>query len=80
MVVQASGKRVPVVQAYAYGKYMGKLKMTFDDNGEATAWSGAPILLDSSIQQGIYSNVLRVLLSLSLFLDSYRSIGVGGIE
>lgn len=27
VVTQASGKRVPVVQAYAYTKYMGELKL-----------------------------------------------------
>lgn len=27
MITQASGKRVPVVQAYAFTKYMGELKL-----------------------------------------------------
>lgn len=28
IVVQKSGKKVPVVQAYAYSKYMGKLELS----------------------------------------------------
>ncbi|XP_061719225.1 uncharacterized protein LOC133526563 [Cydia pomonella] len=50
-VKQASGRSVPVVQAYAYTKYFGKLLMTFDSTGEAIKISGEPILLDNSIPQ-----------------------------
>ncbi|XP_014909960.1 5'-nucleotidase [Poecilia latipinna] len=45
------GRRVPVVQAYAFGKYLGFLKVTFDDGGNVVRSTGNPILLDSSIQQ-----------------------------
>lgn len=40
---------VAVVQAYAYSKYLGNLALTFDDAGNLTAASGAPILLDASV-------------------------------
>lgn len=40
---------VPVVQAYAYSKYVGHLKLTFDDAGNLTAAEGEPILLDASV-------------------------------
>lgn len=40
---------VPVVQAYAYSKYLGELAVTFDDDGNVTAANGDPILLDASI-------------------------------
>ena len=53
MVTQASGRTVPVVQAYAFGKYLGNLKVTFNDDGEVIATSGQPILLDKSIPQGM---------------------------
>ena len=39
---------VPVVQAYAYSKYLGELTVTFDDAGNVTAAIGEPILLDAS--------------------------------
>ncbi|KAJ8956608.1 hypothetical protein NQ317_012337 [Molorchus minor] len=51
VITQASGKKVPVVQAYAYTKYLGRLNLTFDDNGELTYFAGQPELLDSSIPQ-----------------------------
>ncbi|RFP90290.1 multifunctional 2',3'-cyclic-nucleotide 2'-phosphodiesterase/5'-nucleotidase/3'-nucleotidase [Rhodobacteraceae bacterium 63075] len=42
---------VPVVQAYAYSKYVGHLVLTFDDAGEVTAATGDTILLDSSVAE-----------------------------
>ncbi|CAG9564828.1 unnamed protein product [Danaus chrysippus] len=50
-VVQASGKLVPVVQAYAYTKYLGKLHMVFNSKGELLSADGRPILLDNTIPQ-----------------------------
>ena len=43
--------KVLVVQDFAYGKYLGRLKVDFDADGEVTKWSGNPILLDNSIQK-----------------------------
>ena len=40
----------PVVQAYAYSKYVGHLMLTFDDAGNLTAAEGAPMLLDASVE------------------------------
>ena len=40
-----------MVQDFAYGKYLGRLKVDFDADGEVTKWSGNPILLDNSIQK-----------------------------
>ncbi|XP_078412917.1 5'-nucleotidase [Cetorhinus maximus] len=51
IVKSDSGNNVPVVQAYAYGKYLGYLKVTFNDEGIVTKAEGNPILLDSSIPQ-----------------------------
>ncbi|KAF4099112.1 5'-nucleotidase [Onychostoma macrolepis] len=42
------GRQVPVVQAYAFGKYLGFLKVTFDSIGNVVKSSGNPILLDNS--------------------------------
>ncbi len=41
---------VPVAQAYAYSKYLGKLTVTFDDDGNVVSASGDPILLDASFE------------------------------
>lgn len=43
--------RVLVVQDFAYGKYLGKLKVDFDADGEVIKWSGNPILLDNSVKK-----------------------------
>ncbi|AWX92530.1 multifunctional 2',3'-cyclic-nucleotide 2'-phosphodiesterase/5'-nucleotidase/3'-nucleotidase [Paracoccus mutanolyticus] len=49
MVKGADGAEVPVATAYAYGKYLGHLVLTFDDSGRLTRAEGQPILLDSSV-------------------------------
>lgn len=49
-----SKKKVPVVQASHITKYLGKLFIEFNDEGEVINSYGNPILLDSSIEQGIY--------------------------
>jgi len=54
MVEQDGGRKVPVVQAYAFGKYLGNLQVTFDDKGEVIDAFGEPILLDNSVPQGTY--------------------------
>lgn len=41
---------VPIAQAYAYSKYVGKLTVTFDKNGNLISSSGDPILLDASVK------------------------------
>lgn len=52
MVRSNDGKNIPVVQAYAFGKYLGYLKVTFDEAGKVIKAAGNPILLDSSVPQG----------------------------
>ncbi|KAM7173488.1 5'-nucleotidase isoform 2-T2 [Macrochelys suwanniensis] len=52
LVKSDDGRQVPVVQAYAFGKYLGYLNVTFDDQGNVIRTSGNPILLDSSIPEG----------------------------
>lgn len=41
---------VPVVQAYAYSKYLGEITLTFDDAGNVTSATGEPMLLDASVE------------------------------
>ncbi|XP_061825223.2 5'-nucleotidase [Nerophis lumbriciformis] len=51
MVKSDDGRNVPVVQAYAFGKYLGYLKVTFDKAGNVIKAAGNPILMDGSIPQ-----------------------------
>lgn len=48
---QNDGTLVPVVQAYAYSKYVGHLELTFDDDGTVTYAEGDTILLDASVDE-----------------------------
>lgn len=48
-VSQESGAAVPIVQAYAYSKYVGHLQLTFDDAGNLIHAGGDTILLDASV-------------------------------
>ncbi|XP_023941676.2 apyrase [Bicyclus anynana] len=49
VVTQASGHRIPVVQASAYTRYLGDIKLFFDDAGKIVSWEGQPIYLGTSI-------------------------------
>ncbi|MEM8665379.1 MAG: 5'-nucleotidase C-terminal domain-containing protein, partial [Pseudomonadota bacterium] len=48
-MVQSASGATPIVQAGAYGKYLGKITLTFDEDGHVTAAQGNPILLDASV-------------------------------
>ncbi|WP_394688000.1 5'-nucleotidase C-terminal domain-containing protein [Hoeflea sp.] len=49
MVKSPSGVDVPIVQAYAFSKYVGEVKVTFDDGGKVISAEGEPHLLDASV-------------------------------
>ena len=38
-----------IVQAYAYGKFLGELNVTFNDVGEIVEASGEPLVMDASV-------------------------------
>ena len=40
-----------IVQAYAYGKFLGELNVTFDDEGNVTEAVGEPIILDGAVTE-----------------------------
>jgi len=50
-VSQDDGTLVPVVQAYAYSKYVGHLVLEFDDAGELIHAEGDTIVLDASVEE-----------------------------
>lgn len=52
VVEKRDGQIVPVVQAYAFAKYLGKLVLTFDGQNRLTSAVGEPILLDHTVPQG----------------------------
>ena len=40
-----------IVQAYAYGKFLGELNVTFDDAGNITEAAGEPLIMDAAVTQ-----------------------------
>ncbi|KAH8254831.1 hypothetical protein KR032_012433 [Drosophila birchii] len=50
IVVKPDGRKVPVVQAYAYTKYLGRMSLEFDRAGNLLNFKGQPILLDKSFK------------------------------
>ena len=50
MVRGPTNKQVAIVSAYAYSKYLGEVKVTFDNFGNVTSATGDPHLLDSSVK------------------------------
>lgn len=44
---------VLVVQDYTFGKYLGRLDIVFDDDGNIVEYEGNPIFLDESVEQGM---------------------------
>jgi 5'-nucleotidase/UDP-sugar diphosphatase len=49
MVANPDGIEVPVVQANQYGKYLGDIAITWDDNGVVTKAEGEPFLIDATV-------------------------------
>ncbi|XP_008278215.1 5'-nucleotidase [Stegastes partitus] len=73
MVKSNDGRDVPVVQAFAFGKYLGYLKVTFDAAGNVVEAKGNPILMDSSIPEdsGVLADVEKWKQDLSRFSSQY---------
>ncbi|XP_017835942.1 protein 5NUC-like isoform X1 [Drosophila busckii] len=49
VITRSNGQQVPVLQAFAYTKYLGRINLEFDEQGNLLNFNGAPILLDCSI-------------------------------
>ena len=70
-----NGAPVLIVQDGAYGKYLGDLEVTFDDNGVATSWQGDPILLDASVTED--PDVLTMVAKMAQPLETLRTNVIG---
>ena len=51
VVEGADGDPVLLVSSFAWGKYLGRLDVTFDSDGIAASYEGEPIHLDASVEQ-----------------------------
>ena len=43
---------VLIVHGTVYAKYLGRLNVVFDNEGNVCEWYGNPILLDQSVEEG----------------------------
>lgn len=60
-----------IVQAYAYGKFLGELNVTFDDAGVIVEAKGEPIIMDAAVTQDA-ETVARIA-ELAVPLEEIRS-------
>ncbi|XP_058825829.1 apyrase-like [Topomyia yanbarensis] len=51
VVEHLNGQRTLVVQASCFTKFIGRITLYFDDNGDIVDWEGNPVYLDESIPQ-----------------------------
>ncbi|MGZ9811908.1 bifunctional metallophosphatase/5'-nucleotidase [Pseudoroseicyclus sp. H15] len=60
-----------IVSAYAYGKFLGELNVTFDDEGNIISATGAPIIMDAAVaeDQGTIDRIAE----LAMPLDEIRN-------
>jgi len=60
-----------IVQAYAYGKFVGELSVTFDDAGVITEATGEPLLIDGNVAED--ADVVARVAELAEPLDDIRN-------
>ena len=62
---------VALVQAYAYGKFLGELTVTFDEAGTVTKAAGEPLIMDGNVAED--SDTLARIAELAQPLDEIRN-------
>lgn len=60
-----------IVQAYAYGKFLGELTVVFDDEGKLVSAAGAPLLMDAAVTEN--PEVVARIDELAMPLDEIRN-------
>lgn len=86
-VASPAAEPVLVVSAWEWGKYLGRIDVTFDANGVVTSFNGDPILIDASIPEdpaiaadvAVYAAPIQALQNTvigatNVFLDGNRPI------
>lgn len=63
--------KTAIVQAYAYGKFLGELNVTFDDAGEIVSAVGEPLIMDKAVAED--SDTLARIAELAQPLEEIRS-------
>ncbi|MDQ2064750.1 bifunctional metallophosphatase/5'-nucleotidase [Xinfangfangia sp. CPCC 101601] len=63
--------KTAIVQAYAYGKFLGELNVTFDDAGEVISATGEPLIMDQAVAED--APTVERIAELAVPLDEIRS-------
>eukprot|EP00057_Strongylocentrotus_purpuratus_P012310 XP_011666784.1 PREDICTED: 5'-nucleotidase-like [Strongylocentrotus purpuratus] len=69
---------IPVVSAYLFGKYLGYLEVTFDDEGAVTSYAGNPIVLDKDVAKD--PEVLAEVEAWKVLVDATSNTVVGSAD
>lgn len=72
-----SGREVPIVQAAAFGRYLGRLELTIDGEGRAIRWGGDVQLLAADMPEA--DDVAQLVARLAEPLEALRSRPVGDL-
>lgn len=75
VITQSTGRKVPVVQAYAFTKYLGLLSLEFNGDGDLVFWEGQPIILDAEVPQD--EDVLSALEEYRDEVEAYEATVLG---
>ena len=70
VILAGRGRNALVAQTVGFGKYLGRLDVTFDMMGHLKDWTGNPILLDKTSPEGKVGSILWPLL---FFLNKKES-------
>ncbi|ETN63669.1 apyrase [Anopheles darlingi] len=71
VIKNANGRKILIVQAYAYGKYIGRLTTYFDSAGEIVYWEGYPVYMRHDVYQ--HDSTFRLVKKLRKQVKSYAS-------
>jgi len=74
-----------IVQAYAYGKFLGELNVVFNDVGEITSASGEPLIMDSSLSEdkatlARIAEAAKPLIELSNDIVAKAAVAISGLR
>lgn len=75
-----TGDQTLIVQAFAYGKYLGKLDLVFDDQGRVVHFEGRPIFLNASYPEDFETKELVRAHNARLTADMSTPIGFTEID
>ncbi|MGB7285408.1 MAG: 5'-nucleotidase C-terminal domain-containing protein, partial [Salaquimonas sp.] len=78
LIENPDGIQVPIVQAYAYSKYLGEISINFNDEGVVTAAYGEPHLLDQSVAPD--ANILIDIQDLAKPIEELKGKLIGSAE